>query len=114
MKQENDYIEHYSDDSFWQKSKKFAIKVGKEAMEKSLIMYSCLKDPDTPRKHKNVIMGALGYFIMPLDLIPDLLPGGWGDDLGALALAFAIVTKSIKPEHVENAQGKLNKLFSRS
>ncbi len=108
-----DYKEYYSDESFWQKCKQFAIKIGKEAIEKSLIMYYCLQDPDTPTKHKSIIISALGYFILPLDLIPDILPGGWMDDLGALALAFSSVTNSIKEEHVKLAQEKLSKLFNK-
>ncbi|NVJ67338.1 MAG: DUF1232 domain-containing protein [Gammaproteobacteria bacterium] len=109
-----DYQEHYSDESFWQKTKHFAIKIGKETVEKSLIMYYCMKDSDTPAKHKSIILSALGYFILPVDLIPDILPGGWMDDLGALALAFSTVTSSIKDEHVEMAQIKLDKFFKKS
>lgn len=114
MNSDKDYQQHFNDDSFWQKIKRFALKLGKEAIEKLLIMYYCLKDPDTPAKHKTVIMSALGYFILPLDLIPDFLIGGWTDDLGALAIAFAMVTRSIKSEHIELAQAKLNKLFVKS
>ncbi|WP_251359028.1 YkvA family protein [Kangiella sp. TOML190] len=109
-----DYKKHYSDESFWQKTKQFAIKIGKEAMEKSLIMYYCMKDPDTPAKHKSIILSALGYFILPVDLIPDILPGGWMDDLGALALAFSTVTSSIKEEHLTLAQQKLDKFFKKN
>ena len=109
-----DYQEHYSDESFWQKTKQFAIKIGQEAVEKSLIMYYCMKDSDTPAKHKSIILSALGYFILPLDLIPDILPGGWMDDLGALALAFSTVTSSIKDSHVKMAQEKLDKFFKKS
>lgn len=110
----DNYQEHYSDESFWQKTKTFAVKIGKEAMEKFFIMYYCMKDPDTPAKHKSIILSALGYFILPLDLIPDILPGGWMDDLGALALAFSTVTTSIKDEHVEKAQSRLEKFFKKS
>ncbi len=109
-----DYKQHYTDDSFWQKTKCFAIKVGKETMEKSFIMYYCMKDSDTPAKHKSIILSALGYFILPLDLIPDILPGGWMDDLGALALAFSTVTASIKDSHVKMAQLKLDKFFKKT
>lgn len=112
--QYDNYQKHYSDVSFWRKTKDFAIKIGKDAMQKSLIMYYCLKDTDTPAKHKTIIMSSLGYFILPIDIIPDLLPGGWTDDLGALALAFVVVIHSIKDEHINNAQLKLNKLFPKS
>lgn len=109
-----DYKQHYSDESFWHKCKQFAIKIGKDTLEKSLIMYYCMKDPDTPAKHKSIILSALGYFILPVDLIPDILPGGWMDDLGALALAFSTVTDSIKETHLKLAQEKLDKLFKKN
>ncbi len=109
-----DYGQHYTEETFWQKCKQFAIKIGREALEKSLIMYYCMKDSDTSKAHKSIILSALGYFILPLDLIPDILPGGWMDDLGALALAFSKVTSSIKEEHIVMAQTKLDKFFRKA
>ena len=94
------------------KVKKYAIEAGKEIIEKALILYYCLIDPDTPAWAKTVIIGALGYFIVPLDAIPDFTPVvGYSDDLGALAIAFAIVAAHIKSEHKEMAQEKLKVWF---
>lgn len=108
---QNSSAEHYySDKGFWKKIKRFAMSLGKDAVEKILILYYCFDDPNTPKKEKTIILGALGYFIMPFDAIPDLLPGGWTDDLGILALAFAKVTKSINDTHIQKAKEKLNKL----
>ena len=50
------------------------IKAGKEVIEKALILYYCLQDDDTPAWAKTTIIGALGYFISPIDAIPDLVP----------------------------------------
>jgi uncharacterized membrane protein YkvA (DUF1232 family) len=70
-----------------------------------------LKDPDTPMAAKGLIYGALGYFIMPLDAIPDITPiVGFSDDLTALATAITMVAMSIKDKHREEAEEKLKNL----
>lgn len=101
---------YYSNDSFWHKLKKFANRLGTDALEKLLTLYYCFQDSDTPSKDKAIILSALGYFIMPFDAIPDILPGGWTDDLGLLALALSRVVRSIKDLHIQKAKEKLNKI----
>lgn len=105
---------YYSDQNFWLKLKKATQAIGREALEKLLILYYCFQDPSTPNKEKGIILGALGYFIMPFDLIPDILPGGWTDDLGVLALAIAKVAGAINETHIEKARHKLNKLSNKA
>ena len=110
--QESDFSKEYSDDSFWKKVTKYALKAGREVLEKALIMYYCLKDDDTPAKSKAVILGALAYFIIPFDAIPDVLPGvGYTDDLGVLAAALVFVASNIKQEHRDMADAKLQEWF---
>jgi hypothetical protein len=53
----------YSDESFWEKVKRFALKAGKEVIEKALILYYSFSDKDTPVWAKGVLLAALGYFI---------------------------------------------------
>ena len=54
-----------------------------------LLLYYTLQKPEVPKKTKAVIIGALGYFILPVDLIPDMMLGvGFTDDLGALGIAL--------------------------
>lgn len=101
----------YSKDGFWKKVTRFAKKIGAEALEKLLILYYCYQDSETPKKEKSIIIAALGYFLMPIDAIPDILPGGYVDDLGVLALAITKITSSIKDEHIALAKQKLNKLL---
>ena len=106
------YAEDYSEESFWEKMGRHAVRAGREVVEKALVLYYCLKDPDTPAKARGVIAGALGYLIVPLDAIPDLTPGvGFVDALGALTLALAIVVAHIKPVHRERAREKLKHWF---
>lgn len=102
----------YSEDSFWKKLSRYALIAGEELVFKVLCMYYALVDPDTPKSAKLIIMGALGYFILPLDAIPDFLPGvGYADDLSAIGAAMATVMMHIKEEHKQKADEQLDKWF---
>ena len=106
------YTGEYTEDSFWKKVKDFAQSAGKEVIMRALTAYYCAIDLDTPAHAKSVIFGALGYFIFPLDAIPDLTPlVGYGDDLGALTLALAMVAAHIKPEHRSKAEDQWGQIF---
>lgn len=108
----DEFSSAYGDESFWQKVASYALAAGREVIEKALTLYYCLQDPDTPLWAKSVIVGTLGYFIVPLDAIPDITPVvGYGDDLGALAFALAMVAAHVKPEHREKAQEKVKSWF---
>lgn len=107
------YSKNYDKKLFWNKVKKFASSAGKSVLEPALTLYYCARDPDTPAWAKAVIFSALGYFISPLDAIPDLVPGvGYTDDLGALASAFAMVLIHIKAEHKAQAREQLKTWFA--
>ena len=109
---EPSYAEEYSEDSLWKKLAAFAVRAGREIIEKVLVLYCCFQDPETPVWAKTIIVAALGYFIAPMDAIPDVMPGvGFSDDLGALAVALAAVAMHIKPEHRQQAKEKLTTWF---
>lgn len=104
--------EHYSEEGFWDKAKTCAKKAGEEVLGRGFTLYYCLQDSRTPAWARATIVGALGYWILPIDAIPDLIPGaGYADDLGALAAAAATVSAHIKPEHKEKAQDQVDHLF---
>jgi uncharacterized membrane protein YkvA (DUF1232 family) len=93
------YRGEYSDGEFWDKLRRFARVAGREVVEKALLLYLVLRDEKTPRWARTTVIGALGYFIAPIDAIPDFVPGaGFTDDLGVLALALAAVATSITPQ----------------
>ncbi len=107
-----DFEASYSEDGFWAKVGKFAVKAGEEVIRKALVLYYCLQDADTPKWAKTHIVFALGYFIFPVDAIPDVVPVvGFSDDLGVLVLAVAMVVAHIKQAHREAAAKQLEKLF---
>jgi uncharacterized membrane protein YkvA (DUF1232 family) len=99
----------YDDRSFWEKIRRFAIKAGRPVVENALVLYFCLKDADTPGRAKVVVIGALGYFILPIDAVPDLIPvAGFTDDLAVLLIATTTVVAHIKPAHRQRARELLD------
>src|SRR5471030_1314800 len=81
--------ELYSDQTFWEKLGKQSAQAGSQLIHKALVLYYTMNDSKTPIRIKASITGALAYFILPLDAIPDALVGvGYLDDLGVLAWAY--------------------------
>lgn len=110
---DTDYASAYSENRFRTKLARYALTAGQAVVEKALVLFYVLRDPATPARAKAIVIGALGYFIMPLDAIPDLLPGvGFSDDLGALAIAFALVAMHIKPAHFDRAKKATLRIFN--
>jgi uncharacterized membrane protein YkvA (DUF1232 family) len=73
--------------------------------EDAIAAYFCVMDEETPRRVKLILLGALAYFVMPIDLIPDFLPLiGYTDDAAVMAAAFAAVASSITDEHRKRAR----------
>lgn len=101
---------HYSQENFWNKVSKVARKTGRTVMQPALRMYFAARDPDTPVWAKTTLYGALGYFISPIDGLPDFTPLlGYTDDITMMAGAIAIVAAHIKPEHGEHAETVLKR-----
>ena len=102
----------YSDESFWEKLRRFAKVAGYEVVEKALWLYYAAQEGETPAWAKGVMLGALAYFINPVDAIPDIVPVvGYADDLGALALAVLTVAIYITPDVKEKVKQKLKEWF---
>ena len=100
-----DLATRFDEDSFWKKVGRFVRRAGKPVIVKALVLYYCLQDPDTPQWACRIIMGALVYFVMPIDAIPDFIPfTGFADDFAVLVLAMALVVMHIKTEHTRMAE----------
>lgn len=107
-----EYAEHFSEEAFWDKLKGIFKKAGRELLEAALKLYYATRDPETPAWVKATAIGALGYLILPIDVLPDILPVvGLSDDLAVLVGAISAVSAHIKEEHIAQAQEKLNELF---
>ena len=104
----------FSEENFWTKLKNFAVSAGREVVEKALTLYYTAQNPNVPAWAKTVVVGALTYFVSPVDAIPDILVGvGFTDDLGVLLAAIATVSVYINAETKEQAQQKLTDWFGK-
>jgi uncharacterized membrane protein YkvA (DUF1232 family) len=94
---------------FWRKLQRLAASL--PFAEDLLAAHYCAFDRQTPFHVKAVLFGAIAYFVLPTDLIPDYIPViGYTDDAAVLAAAIKIVTSHIKPEHREAAQRTLARM----
>ena len=101
------YGKHYNESAFWAKVKS----LGKKVLKPALLLYYVMKSPDVPFTIKTAIVGALGYLILPLDLIPDVIPvAGYTDDFAALMAVVKMCDDYITPEIEEQVEEKLNEL----
>jgi uncharacterized membrane protein YkvA (DUF1232 family) len=91
---------------FWVKVKRFG--AGLPFAEDLLAAYYCAFDRDTPLQVKAALVGALAYFVLPFDAIPDMLPViGFTDDAAVLATAIRLVAAHITPLHRGAARAAL-------
>lgn len=103
---------HYSEEGLWEKVKNVAKKAGLQVVYLVLVLYYTAIADSTPSAKKGIIYGALGYFILPLDLVPDAIPVvGFSDDLAALLWCVATVASSLTPEIKSQAEAKLTDWF---
>ena len=107
-----DFGKYYDGSKLWNKVAKVAKAAGLKAIYAVLLLYFVSVDPATPWKAKAIIYGALGYFVLPLDFIPDALPVvGFTDDITALGAALRAVWDYITPTTHERAFERLHAWF---
>jgi uncharacterized membrane protein YkvA (DUF1232 family) len=93
---------------FWLKLKQVAAKL--PFLEDLLAAYYCAFDKETPRHVQAALLGAIAYFILPFDFIPDMLPVlGYTDDAAVLATAIRLVASHITNDHREAARAALKR-----
>ena len=91
---------------FWPKVKRVAAQI--PFAEDLVAAYFCAFDRDTPRHVQLALIAALGYFILPFDFVPDMMPIiGFTDDAAVLATALRLVATHITPAHREAARRAL-------
>ena len=82
--------------------------------EDLLAAYYCAFDKQTPRHVQVALLGAIAYFILPFDFIPDMMPIlGFTDDAAVLATAIRLVATHIRPEHRDAARAAFKRGIDR-
>ena len=94
----------------WPKLKRVARRL--PFLDDLLSAYYCAVDPETPRPVKAVLMGAIAYFVLPVDIVPDFIAVfGFTDDATVLYAAIRTVLPHIKPRHKQAAGARLDRLL---
>lgn len=112
--QEFDYRAYASDkrrvrSGFWRKLGSVGARL--PFAEDATAAYYCALDRATPLRVRALLFGALAYFVLPLDSIPDVLPAlGFTDDAAVIATALNLLAAHIRPEHRTAARGALERL----
>ena len=97
--------------TFWRKMKNSVKKAGEEIAVMGIKSWLAMADSNTSVRHKAILGGALAYFVLPTDMVPDVLAGvGFTDDMAALTLAVNSVGNAITDEHEEQAREKLSSM----
>lgn len=94
----------------WRKLLRAAARIG--FADTAVAAWYCATDPLTPSHARAVLLGALGYFVLPADLVPDIVAGiGFTDDAAVLAAVVSTVARHLTPEHRERARRRLDELL---
>ncbi|MBO4315192.1 MAG: DUF1232 domain-containing protein [Prevotella sp.] len=106
------YKDTFSTNGFVEKMSRIAKRAGVKLVYAALILYYTLENDKVSIKDKAIIIGALGYLISPLDVIPDAIPiAGLGDDLAVLVYVLHKVWGEVSEEVKAKARAKLNNWF---
>ena len=106
------YRKRFSEIKLWSKLKNYAKEAGLKTVYSALLLFYAYKRSDTPAWAKRIVLGVLGYFIAPIDMIPDLTPFiGYTDDVGMLSFGLATIAYYINDEVKSNARKQLDKWF---
>lgn len=108
----NNYESSYSESGLWTKIEKFAKKAGEEIIFNVLKLYYAMALGKATPAQITAIIAALGYFISPVDAVPDPTPGiGFLDDGGVLSLTIGAIACCSDPEVVSAAKQKASEWF---
>jgi uncharacterized membrane protein YkvA (DUF1232 family) len=106
------YANKFSKSEFAEKISRIAKRAGAKLVYAALILYYTLQSDKVSKSDKAIIIGALGYMISPIDVIPDAIPiAGLTDDMAVLLYVLKKVWTGIDPEIVEQAKQKLSRWF---
>ena len=108
----NIYEKYFSESELWNKIAKIGKSIGAAIIYPVILLFNLLKSSETDLKEKTMIIGALGYFILPVDLIPDAIPtAGFTDDLAALGAIISALASCITLEMQNESKQKCHELL---
>ncbi len=111
----NKYAQNYSEVGFFDKIKGSIKKAGLGLIYKALQLFYVAQNPNVPMKIRAAIVAPLGYFISPVDLIPDITPiVGFTDDAAVIAAAMLIAQTYINDDIKQQAKSAIKKFFGDS
>ena len=103
---------YFSPNEFLEKIARVAKRAGAKFVYASLILYYTLQSPNVSKRDKALIIGALGYMISPLDVLPDAYPiVGLSDDMAVLIFVLHKVWNNVDPDIQQKAKERLNSWF---
>lgn len=105
------YEKYFSESELWQKVEKFGKTMGATILYPVLLLYNLLKSNEVDLKEKAMIIGTLGYVILPLDFLPDALPGGFTDDELGLLAAITALASCLSEEIQQTSKEQLRNLL---
>jgi uncharacterized membrane protein YkvA (DUF1232 family) len=106
------YARYYSDESFWRKIEKYGRMAGGKAAYYALLLWYVATKPSTPLPVKALIFGGLGYFVLPIDTVPDFLVGiGYADDVAILVGIISAYGMYMDDASKARARAKTQELF---
>ncbi len=106
------YRDRFSENDFWKKVKAYGRQAGLQVVYTALLMFYAYQRKETPSWARRIIIGAIGYFIAPIDALPDLSPIiGYTDDVAILSFGLVTVAAYINKEVKDKARKKLSDWF---
>lgn len=93
---------------FWPKIRRTAARI--PFADQLVSVYFAARDPETPTAAKGIMLGALAYFVLPFDAIPDIFAGiGFTDDAAVIAALLATLGSNVKRRHRDQAEAALER-----
>lgn len=112
MDDQDKYGKQFSERRFWKRLPKLVQRAGIKVAYTALLLYNAYQRKETPVWARRIIMGALGYLLMPIDALPDITPiVGYTDDIGVLGIGLVTVAAYVNDEVRTKSRTQLSKWF---
>lgn len=104
--------DQFSEQGFWDSVTRGFKSAGATVLRPALELYYAMESSETPMWAKSIAIGALGYLILPIDAVPDFIPGvGFGDDVVTMMAAITSIGRYVTPEVKQRAEKTANETF---